>query len=413
MTDEHTEPPSPAVLMVLPWSPDAIGGVSEVVINLHRAFARAGILRPRVLVESYPHRNAVSMNTETLGPVDGVYLMHPDGSDRRLRHALVFLARLPGALVRLRGYLQRHTVRAINVHYPSLSALGLVLATRLYDRRVPVVLSFHGSDLNAARSADAVGRLLWRILLRRCDAATACSHALAAEIRAVLPEAATRLHVIRGGVDIDACRRAARSAALPAALIGRRYLACVATFEHKKGQDVLIAAFRAIAGEFPDLHLALVGRTGPTLAALRASVATDPLRERILFLTDCNHASALAILSTAELLAHPARHEPFGIVILEAAALGVPVVASRVGGIPEIVEDEHSGRLVPADDPALLAAAVATLLRDPATARAHADALAARAASAFSWQPAMEAYARLFKASRAPAPPDGAAHSGG
>ncbi|HEX2116365.1 MAG TPA: glycosyltransferase family 4 protein [Alphaproteobacteria bacterium] len=403
----------PTVLLVTPWSPDAIGGVSEVVVNLHRAFAGAGILRPRILVEAYPHRTVIEAQTETLGPVDCLYLPQPSGRERPFRHALGFLARFPGALLRLCRYLSRHAVAAINIHYPSPSLFSLLLAARLYNRRVPVVLSFHGADLNAARSARPFDRWLWRQVIRHCDAAVACSHALDAEVRAVLPDVRGKLHVIHNGVDVEACRRLARSVPHPEALRGRGYLACVATFEHKKGQDVLLAAFRAVAQDFPDLHLALVGRSGPTLEPLRASLAADPLRGRVSFFPDCSHARALAISSAAALLVHPARQEPFGIVLLEAAALGVPIVASGVGGIPEIVEDGYSGRLVPADDPGALADAITELLRDRNAAQAYARALAARVEARFSWQAAIAAYACLFKTARGPALRNGARHSAG
>jgi glycosyltransferase involved in cell wall biosynthesis len=393
-------PSGPAILVVTPWNPDAIGGVSEVVINLHRAFARAGIPQPRVLVEAYPHRAVVEAHTESLGPVDCVYLPQPGGPARPFRHALAFLARLPGALRELRAFLRKRAVVAVNIHYPTPSLLGLLLATRLYDRRVPVVLSFHGADLAAVRDVGAFDRWLWRLIVRHCDAAVACSQSLAADIRAVLPQLAGKLHVIHNGVDIDICRALASSVPLPEALRGRRYLASVATFEHKKGQDVLLAAFRALARDFPDLHLALVGRSGPTLEALRAALAQDPLRERILLFPDCSHAHAMAILGSAALLLHPARQEPFGIVLLEAAALGVPVVAARVGGIPEIVEDGRSGRLVPRDDAASLADAATTMLRDAAAAQAYATALNTRARAQFSWHDAAAAYARLFKTAR-------------
>jgi glycosyltransferase involved in cell wall biosynthesis len=157
----------------------------------------------------------------------------------------------------------------------------------------------------------------------------------------------------------------------------------------------LLAAFRRIAADVPDLHLALVGRTGPELPALRAAAA--PLGERIHFFADRNHASALAILAGAELMVHPARQEPFGLVILEAASLDVPVIASRVGGIPEIIEDRRSGRLVPPDDPDALAAAIAAALADMKTMRGYGATLRNEAETRFSWEAASAAYARLFK----------------
>jgi glycosyltransferase involved in cell wall biosynthesis len=379
----------------MPWSPDAIGGVSQVIINLHRTFTRSGPLQPRLLIEAYPHRTTISIQTGALGPADGFYLMPPTAPGRRLRGLAAFLGRLPTALIRLRRYLRDHAVKAINVHYPSLSAVTLLLARRIYDRHVPVVLSVHGADLNAPRAAGRFDRLVWAFVARHCDAIVACSQALEAEARSIFPAAADKIRTIHNGIDAAACRAAARTGNLPPELRGRRYLACIGTFERKKGQDVLLDAFSRIASGFPDLHLALVGGTAAELPVLRADAASWP--DRIHFFPDRDHASALAILSGAQLMVHPARQEPFGLVILEAASLDVPVIACRVGGIPEIIEDGRSGRLVPRDDPGALAAAITVALGDMNTMRAYAASLRRDAETRFSWETAAKAYAGLFK----------------
>ena len=379
----------------MPWSPDAIGGVSQVVINLHRVSTRCGPLQPRLLIDAYPHRKTIAIQTEALGPADGLYLIRPSAPGRRLRGTAGFLLRLPTTLLRLRRYLRDNAVQAINVHYPSLSAATLLLARRVYARRVPVVLSVHGADLNAPRAAGWFDRLVWAFVARHCDAIVACSQALEAEARNLFPAAAGKIRTIHNGIDAAACRQAARTGNLPPELRGRRYLACIGTFERKKGQDVLLSAFGRIASGFPDLHLALVGGTAAELPALRAAASSSP--DRIHFFPDRDHASALAILSGAQLMIHPARQEPFGLVILEAASLDVPVIACKVGGIPEIIEDGRSGRLVPRDDPGALADAITAGLGDMDTMRAYAASLRRDVETRFSWESAAKAYAGLFK----------------
>src|SRR5262249_31423734 len=155
------------------------------------------------------------------------------------------------------------------------------------------------ADLNAVRNAGWVDRWLWKAMIRRCDAVVACSQALAKDLRAAIPAADGKLHVILNGVDSENCRAASRASAVPPVLQGRRYLANVGTFEHKKGQDVLLAAFRRIAAAYPDLYLALVGRSGPTLPTLQKAAEEDGLRGRVHIFTDQSHADAMAILSHA------------------------------------------------------------------------------------------------------------------
>lgn len=414
MSGSEADPTAaPTVLFVLPWSPDSIGGVSEVVINLFRVFAAKGPLKPRLLIEAYPHRKVTEIPTRALGPVDGLYLAAPGATGRRLRGLAAFLAYVPNGLARLRQYFRAHGVRAINVHYPSLAAFPLILARRLYDPALPLVLSFHGADLASACGAGAIDRWLWRCLVQESDALVACSQALAKQLRDEFPEAEAKVRVILNGIDPSVCRAAAATAELPPALNDRRYIASIGTFEDKKGQDLLLAAFPAIARAHPDLHLVLVGRSGPTLDPLRARAARDGLGDRIHFWIDQSHASTMAILSRAQLMVHPARQEPFGLVILEAASLGVPVIATRVGGIPEIIEDRRSGRLVPPDDPHTLAAVTIDMLADTRTARACADALRDDAENRFSWARAAALYAGLFRALPAASPEGGAPHSAG
>jgi glycosyltransferase involved in cell wall biosynthesis len=91
-----------------------------------------------------------------------------------------------------------------------------------------------------------------------------------------------------------------------------------------------------------------------------------------------------AWLDRAELLVHPVRWEGFGLVLLEAMLAGLPVVASRVSSVPEIVLEGETGLLVPPDDPAALAAAVNALLGDPERTRVLGEAGRARAKAEFS-----------------------------
>jgi glycogen(starch) synthase len=96
----------------------------------------------------------------------------------------------------------------------------------------------------------------------------------------------------------------------------------------------------------------------------------------------------------------PSRSEPFGIVIIEAGALDTPVIASNVGGVPEIIDDGRTGVLVPAGNATALASAILGLLRDTATAGAYAAAFKAVVAADFTWERALQAYGEVFRGTR-------------
>ena len=144
----------------------------------------------------------------------------------------------------------------------------------------------------------------------------------------------------------------------------RRFILNIGAFLHLKGQDILIQAFARIAADFPDLDLVISGNRGPAQVGLQSLVAGLELQERVRFYVDVPHPEVLACLAKATVFAFPSRSEGLPIAVLEAGFLGIPVVASRVGGIPEILNSAEVGILVEADDDRALELALRRLLCD-------------------------------------------------
>jgi glycosyltransferase involved in cell wall biosynthesis len=138
--------------------------------------------------------------------------------------------------------------------------------------------------------------------------------------------------------------------------------AVVAQFIHRKGHDVLLAALDRIRARAPDLHVLLFGR-GPLVPRILRGISERGLEDRVQYsgFRDDLHR----ILPCMDMLIHPARMEGLGVSLLQASAAGVPVVATRVGGIPEAVVDGQTGLLVPPDDGRALGAAILRLYGDP------------------------------------------------
>lgn len=144
-------------------------------------------------------------------------------------------------------------------------------------------------------------------------------------------------------------------------------LGSVARLAPQKGLPVLLRAVRALTDLGHRLRLVLAG-SGEDEAALRREAHDLGIADRVRFAGQVSDVPAL--IRSLDLFVLPSRWEGFGLVLLEAMAEGCPIVASRVGGIPEVVADGESGILVPPDDPRALTEAIATLIRDPA--RRHA-----------------------------------------
>jgi starch synthase len=109
------------------------------------------------------------------------------------------------------------------------------------------------------------------------------------------------------------------------------------------------------------------------------------------------HERMPAFMWGLDVFVNPSRAESFGVAALEAAASGVPVVASHVGGLPEVVADGETGLLVPPEDPAALAAALAGLIRDPSRRRALGRSARERAVALYDWQACARRMEQLYE----------------
>ena len=135
----------------------------------------------------------------------------------------------------------------------------------------------------------------------------------------------------------------------------------VARLEDFKGQDVLLKAWVAIVAEYPTAKLWIAG-TGSLETTLKQMVATLGLQNHVQFLGFVSQAEVHALMEAADLFVLPSREEPFGIVLLEAMAHGLPIVASKVGGIPEVLPSNDDVALVAVDDVQALVQAMLTML---------------------------------------------------
>jgi glycogen synthase len=148
------------------------------------------------------------------------------------------------------------------------------------------------------------------------------------------------------------------------------YVLFVGRLASNKGLVELVTAFAALAREDPQAHLVLVGADGGQRATVEARIRGFGLEGRVHVLGHLPEESLLAAAyREATVTVLPSEYEAFGLVLLESLAQGTPVIATRVGGIPEFIEDGRSGLLVPPKDATALASALRQLWTDPALAR--------------------------------------------
>ena len=139
-------------------------------------------------------------------------------------------------------------------------------------------------------------------------------------------------------------------------------LAAAGRISSEKGYDVLVRAFHLLAGTMPDLRLVLAG-TGPDMEKISALAGN--LRECGRIVLAGMRTDMPAVLSASDIFVHPAFYEGFGLAIAEAMAVGLPVIATDVGGIPETVGDAGSAVIVRPGDVSSLAEAIGRVAGDP------------------------------------------------
>jgi len=268
-----------------------------------------------------------------------------------------------------------------------LVAHALVLAAQAAD--APAVLTIHATE--AGRHQGWMPSELSRTIhgvewwaTRQVDAVIACSQHMQREIVTLFGVPADAVTVIPNGVDraawkVSAARRARARQAFPGPLI-----AFTGRLEWEKGVHTLIEAMPAIRRTVRDAHLVIAGR-GSARADLLRQVRRKRLGKAVTFEGWLPEADLHALVAAADVAVVPSIYEPFGIVALEAAAVGTPVVAADSGGLAEIVEDGRTGWLFASGNPGDLATCVIEALADPAAARRRARAGLRRVDEVFAW----------------------------
>jgi len=352
----------PGLLLFLPWEFDLLGGVDVAVDRLYGYLVRRLGRRAYIGIHDWD-RGGLVRDTE------GRAFLHlnspgPEAGGLRSggRYVLTLLRRLP----KLARELERNAITTINFHYVTDTVLPVAILKAIGAWRGRIVLSFHGSD---ARSIDP-DSWIWHRIARCADAVTACSGELANRLQGTglfkVP-----VTVIPNGIDARGFEALSRSAANP---LDRRqvggYFLNVGSFVPAKGQDTVLQAFANIAGDWPGPGLVFAGNAldGSWLASLRALALSLGVSDRVVFLENLPLSGVAALMRDATCLVHGSHREGLPLVLLEAGALSLPVVATPVGGIPELLPTPGHGWLFPVGDVPCLASCLREVLTAPGVA---------------------------------------------
>jgi glycosyltransferase involved in cell wall biosynthesis len=291
--------------------------------------------------------------------IEGIAVRHPRTLFvPRLAHVTwgpLYAASIAPVLHRYRG-----AVDVVLGSWAYPDGFAAVVAARLLG--VPCVVKLHGSDINVMAKLPGPRRLTaWA--LGRCAKVVAVSRALGDEV-AALGVPRDRIALVMNGVDAELFHPRDRAEARRALQLPPGPIALyVGNLKVDKGVLDLAAAWRTVVAQRPDATLAIVGG-GPAKAELEAALAGLPAGAATLHGPQ-PLADIPTWLAAADLLVLPSHAEGTPNVVLEALACGRRVVASAVGGIPDLITAPALGTLCPARDPDALAAALTDALQTP------------------------------------------------
>ena len=330
------------IVMHCVYFPPEVGGLESHIYYLCRELAARGHQVEVVTSRSRPDLPAREV-------VDGISVWR---TWMPARNTPGWAAHAMGSVPRVSGLIAGADV----LHAQDIAAV-LPLALARGGRRIPLVTTYHTSHF-LMRAESPIWRPIFRRFLRLGDHNFASSQEIADVGEAIAP--GVRVEALTNGVETDVFRRVAPTLDPPPA--GRARLVVPRRLFEKNGVEYLVRALPDIVREV-DAEAVVIG-DGPERAKLEALATELGVLERVHFLGARPHSEMPGLLSGADVAIFPSLMEATSVAALEAMACEVPVAASRVGGLPEIVDGEV-GTLFEAANPEALARAVVDLLGRP------------------------------------------------
>jgi len=289
------------------------------------------------------------------------------------------IVRCRNELSRLKGHLRPDVIQ---LNFSGPSGYFLLAAESAVDP--PFVMAVRHSLDGDISGETIVGRLL-----RSADWVTGNSVATLEGARRVAPDIESRSSVILNAMEAPPVGPRPLSFDPPELL-------CLGRIVYEKGFHVAVEAFQRIHRRFPRARLTIAG-DGPERGALHEQVSRLGLERAVRFTGWIRPERVPAVIGEASIVLVPSREESFGLVALEAGLMGRPVVASRVGGLPEVVSHLETGLTVPADDADAMAEAAIRLLDDPQLAGRLGGAARIRGLNTFAFERYVDQYDALYR----------------
>lgn len=348
-------------LYPLPWEPNR-ATFNKQQFELLKDDYELSLLIPIAFPDWFKHRNEIQQSS-TIRYVPYFYLPK---FGRRFYSVTMFFSILLHSGI----WLKHSKPSTIMASWAFPEAVAASWLSRLYKTKF--FFKVHGSDINLHGKIPARAKQIL-FAANKAQGILSVSKALAKEL-VTLGVAKEKIHVIYNGVDHDKFGLTYPSNKT------EDYILYIGNLKHDKGVMELIDGFAQISTQYPDLHLVFAG-SGMMNNALVSCAKTHNLENRVTFLGNVAHDQLPAWVSNAKVLCLPSYNEGVPNVVLESMAAGTPVLATSVGGIPEVVDEAICGKLIPPKDAKAVANGLIELLNSEWSREKI-----KRHAAQFSWQ---------------------------
>ncbi|MDP2931323.1 MAG: glycosyltransferase family 4 protein [Chloroflexota bacterium] len=354
------------IALVSPYDFAYPGGVTNHISYLERHFTRLGH-DVRIIA---PASRAVSNLGDRFIPIGTPRPVPASGSIARITIS-------PWLSSRVSRVLARENFDIIHLHEP---LMPMLCTTVLRLANAPTVGTFHASGTRSWYNYSPVANLILRRWFRRLDGRITVSELATERVAKYFPGC---YHVIPNGVDLE--HFSPNAAPLGQFSDGKLNILFVGRLEKRKGLDYLLKAYKLIKPEFPACRLIVVGPGNRLRRKYEKQVKKSGLAD-VIFAGYVSNDDLPRYYQTADIFCAPATGwESFGIILLEAMAMGKAIVASNVEGYARLVSDNVDGLLVPPRDEQALGRALLTLLKDKSL-RTKIGAQGRLKASEYAWE---------------------------
>ncbi|MCW4354594.1 glycosyltransferase family 4 protein [Hoyosella sp. YIM 151337] len=384
-------------VLIVSWEypPVIVGGLGRHVHNLAVHLAQAG--HDVVVLARQPSGTDAASHPTTDSSADGVRVVAAAEDPPHLifgEDMIAWTLAMGHAMVRAGLQLSEEwRPDVVHAHDWLVAHPAITLAEHL---GVPLVATIHATE--AGRHSGWVsGRINKQVhsvewwLANAADALITCSRSMRDEVCALFGPALSPVTVIHNGIDTAtwAFRRRAPRTGPPRLFYAGR-------LEYEKGIQDAVKALREVRKTHPGTTLTVAG-SGTQLEWLKQCAREARVSRSVRFIGSLGHDDLLAWLYQADAILLPSRYEPFGIVALEAAAAGAPLIASTAGGLGEAVIDGVTGRTFAPGDVAGLVSCIRNALDEPELTQQLADAARKRLTQEFDWATVAFATAEVYK----------------